>query len=144
MPHKKVLFKLQRDDEGYPPADVEGIWAEETADGELIIDNIPFFAREATLGDIVEVSQAGEEIFYASTRKRSGNSLLRVVFFEGHDPAKLRAELARLGCSTELSHLQSLVAVNVPPEVKIEDVRALLNEGCSKGYWDYEEPILRQ
>jgi hypothetical protein len=144
MAHQKVLFRLGRDDEGYPPADVEGVWAEETGDGGFIIDNIPFFTREATLGDVVEATRSGDELFYASTRERSGNSLLRVVFFGGHDPSGLRSELAKLGCSTEQSHLQSLIAVNVPPAVNIEEVRALLDDGSSKGCWDYEEPILRQ
>jgi hypothetical protein len=116
-----VLFRLERDDEGYPPADVEGVWAEESGDGGFIIDNIPFFARQATLGDVVEVRRSGDEIFYVSTKKRSGNSLIRVVFFDGHDPSTLRSELAKIGCSTEQSHLQSLIAVNVPPTVKVFD-----------------------
>jgi hypothetical protein len=144
VPHQKVLFRLRRDDEGYPPADVEGVWAEETGDGGFIIDNIPFFTREATLGDVVEATRSGDELFYASTRERSGNSLLRVVFFDGHDPSALRSELAKLGCSTEQSHLQSLIAVNVPPAINIDEVRALLDDGSRNGFWDYEEPILRQ
>lgn len=144
MPHQKVLFRLERDDEGYPPVDVEGVWAEETGDGGFIIDNIPFFTRQATLGDVVEVTRMGDDIFYLSTQERSGNSLVRVVFFDGHDPSSLRSDLAKLGCSTEQSHLQSLIAVNVPSTVKIDAVRTLLDEGCSKGFWDYEEPILRQ
>ncbi len=144
MPHEKVLFRLERDAEGYPPIDVEGVWAEEIGDGGFIIDNIPFFTRQATLGDVVEVSHSGDELFYASTREWSGNSLLRIVFFHDHDPSNLRSDLTKLGCSTEQSHLKSLIAVNVPSAVKIDDVRKLLAEGCSKGFWDYEEPILRQ
>jgi hypothetical protein len=144
MSHRKVLFRLERDDEGYPPADVEGLWAEETGDGGFVIDNIPFFAREATLGDVVEARRIGDELFYASTREPSGNSLLRVVLFDGHDPSGLRSDLARLGCSTEQSHLRSLIAVNVPPTIDIGEVRTLLDEGTRNGFWDYEEPILRQ
>jgi hypothetical protein len=144
MPHKKILFRLEQDGEGYPPARVESVWATETDDGGFIIDNIPFFTRQATLGDVVEVRRVGEELFYVSTRERSGNSLLRVVFFDGHDPSSLRSDLAKLGCSTEQSHLQSLIAVNVPPTVQIDEVRTLLDAGCRKGFWDYEEPILHQ
>src|SRR5262245_55766000 len=115
MPHQKIFFSLEQDEAGYPPVGVESVWAIETNDGDFIIDNIPFFTCQATLGDVVEVERIDEELRYVSTRKRSGNSLLRVVFFEGHDPSRLRSDLTKLGCSTELSHLQSLIAVNVPP-----------------------------
>lgn len=144
MPHQKVLFRLERDEEGYPPADIEGVWAEELGDGGFVIDNIPFFASQATLGDVVEVQEIGNELFYSSTRQCSDNSLLRVIFFDGRDPLSLRSELQKLGCSTEQSHLRSLIAVNVPPTVEISNVMAILSEGYSKGYWDYEEAILRQ
>lgn len=144
MPQRKILFRLEQDSEGYPPAGIESVWATETDGGDFLIDNIPFFTRQATHGDVVEVTRIGEDIFYFSTRKRSENSLLRVVFFNGHDPSSLRSELAKLGCSTEQSHLKSLIAVNVPATAKIDEVRKLLDEGCVKGYWDYEEPILRQ
>jgi hypothetical protein len=144
MLHKKIFFKLAQDSEGYPPAGTESVWATETTNGGFIIDNIPFFTRQATYGDVVEVRRMGEELYYVTTRERSGNSLLRVVFFDGHDPSGLRSDLAKLGCSTEQSHLRSLIAVNVPPTVPIDEVRRLLNEGCSKGIWDYEEAILRQ
>jgi Domain of unknown function (DUF4265) len=144
MSQAKMLFRLDRDDEGYPPVDIERLWCEEIGAGEFTLDNIPFFTRQATLGDVVEGQRLGDEIFYLSTLERSQNSLLRVVFFDGRDPSALRAELAKLGCSSEQSHLQSLIAVNVPPSVNIADVRNLLNEGCEKGFWDYEEPILRQ
>ena len=121
MSHHKVVFRIEKGEDGYPPFDLEGVWAEETTDGGFVIDNIPFFARQATLGDVVEVRHTEGATFYLSTRQRSGNSLLRVVFFEGHDPSNLRFDLAKLGCSTEQSHLQSLIAVNVPSTVKIDN-----------------------
>jgi hypothetical protein len=100
--HTKVLFRLEQDEDGYSPFGVEGVWAEQTKDGKFVLDNIPSFARQATLGDIVEVAYEDGEPFYASTLARSGNSLVRVVFFEGHDPTELRSKLKELGCSTEL------------------------------------------
>jgi hypothetical protein len=143
MIHKKILFRLERE-EDYPPFEVEGVWAEEQEDSGYELDNIPFFATQATLGDVVEVMQVGDELFYASTRERSTNSLLRVVFFDGHDWTQLRSDLSKLGCSSELFGISSLIAINVPSTVEIDEVRALLDEGCRKGFWDYEEAILRQ
>jgi len=63
MSHKTILFELEQDEDGYPPAELEGVWAIEFADGGYKIDNIPFFTRQATLGDIVEARPVGDELF---------------------------------------------------------------------------------
>ena len=144
MPHKKILFRLERDSDGFPPVDVEGLWAEELGDGGFVIDNIPFFTRQVALGDLVETQEIDNETFYRLTRVKSKNSLLRVILFNNHDPSMLRSDLAHLGCSTELGHPASLIAVNIPPTTNIADVRQLLDKGSASGFWDYEEPILRQ
>ena len=109
-----------------------------------LADNIPFFTRQATLGDTIEVLCTDGECFYAATREASTNSLVRVVLFDGHPAALVRSELLRLGCDSELSHLNSLISVNVPATVDIAVIRHFLDAGCTNGLWDYEEPILRQ
>ena len=140
----KVFFDLERIDEDYPPVDVESVWADALADGTFRIDNVPFFATRATLGDIIRtVSQDGQN-FYSTTAIESSNSLIRVILFDGNDPQPLRAALASLGCESELSHLSALIAVNVPANVDIAVVQKLLNAGSLSGEWDYEEPLLRQ
>lgn len=144
MRHVKVLFRLEKDDDGYPPADVEGIWAEEMDSGVFVIDNIPFYSHEVSLGDVIEVETVADEYFYSGTRQKSGNSLVRVIVFDGRDSSDLRCELKKLGCATEQSDLKSLVAVNIPPTVDMNKVRAILDEGCGNGWWDYEEAIIRQ
>jgi hypothetical protein len=39
----KIAFKLEQDEDGYPPAEVETVWAQED-NGYYIIANVPFFA----------------------------------------------------------------------------------------------------
>lgn len=41
----KILFELEQDEDGYPPASTETLWASRAGDGLFKIDNIPFFAR---------------------------------------------------------------------------------------------------
>ena len=47
----KILFQLTQDEDGYPPIQVEGVWALSAPDGAdgYLIDNVPFFTRDATL-----------------------------------------------------------------------------------------------
>ena len=51
---KKLFLNLEVID-GYPPVSMESIWAEETEEGYLKINNIPFYSKEVSLGDIVSV-----------------------------------------------------------------------------------------
>jgi hypothetical protein len=106
--HAKVLFRLPQDEDGYPPMDIEGVWASKNDDGSLTIDHIPFFTKEATLGDRVCAIARKGQLFYHSTIEHSGNSLLRVVFFEQSELPPLRSQLSSRGCTSELSHIDSL------------------------------------
>src|SRR5690349_21666617 len=79
----KVHFRLEQDEDGYPPAGVESVWAQKGAkENEYIIDNVPFFARDATLGDTVTVREEEGRLWFERIVHRSGNSLIRVVFFD--------------------------------------------------------------
>jgi hypothetical protein len=80
----KVHFRLTQDQDGYPPAAVESVWAEAGEDAqEYKIDNVPFFSREATLGDIVKVrSDIDGHLWFDALLRPSGNSLIRIVFFD--------------------------------------------------------------
>src|SRR5262249_956597 len=122
----------------------ESVWAKEEPDGRFVLDNIPFFATQATLGDVVAATLEDGCLRYSATLERSGNSLIRVVCFRGTDPMEVRGLLEEVGCSTELFALYSLVAVNVPPSVNLEDVEAALRRGVEDGRWGYEEPLLMQ
>ncbi|WP_406700127.1 DUF4265 domain-containing protein [Singulisphaera sp. Ch08] len=139
----RVVMELVRDDEGYPPFDSERVWAKEARDGGYLIDNIPFFASQATYGDVIDVEYRDGEAYFLRTREWSKNSLLRVIFFDNQDPSPLRSELSRLGCETELSEINTtLLAINVPPNIDMGSVRGLLEDGSRKGLWDYEEAII--
>jgi len=143
--YKRVFFVLEQDADGYPPAGMESIWArsEEGTDC-LILDNTPFFATHATLGDTVEVAQESDFLRYERTVASGGNSLIRVAYYEGTDPAEVRKHLEEMGCSTELLSEYSLVSVSVPPNVKLAQVQSFLQKGAAEEKWDYEEPLLRQ
>ena len=77
---KKLFLNLEVID-GYPPVSMESIWAEVTEEGYLKINNIPFYSKEISLGDIVSVIQTEENyLLYDKTIIHSNNSTLRIVF----------------------------------------------------------------
>ncbi len=141
---KKIHFAVEQDEDGYPPVGAESVWGREDEDGNFIIQNIPFFIKEATIDDVISATVEDGVLQYRAMVRPSANSLLRIVCYPDTDPAKAWAEMEALGCSVEFAATYSLIAVNVPSSVKLTEVEAALEQGVEGGRWDYEEPLLRQ
>jgi hypothetical protein len=145
MVRKKMTFRLEPDEDGWPPVAAESVWVIARDDGRFVVDNIPWFATEATVEDVVEASMDDDgTLLYKSMVEPSGNSLLRVIYSKGLDPEQLRDGLQGLGCSTELDARHRLIAVDAPPGVKLSVVQEFLARGAREDKWDYEEALLRQ
>lgn len=141
----KVNFQLVQDEDSYPPVTVESVWAQPTTKaGEYLLDNIPFFAQEATVGDLVRVHEEDGHLWFESVVVRSQNSLVRVVFFDRASVERVNERLVALGCSTEYLKAHNLLAVSIPDSVNLRDVQGCLQAEARAGILDYEEPILRQ
>jgi hypothetical protein len=137
----QIFFELAHDSTGYPPAAHERLWALATeVPLEYLLDNVPFFARTATLGDRIRVHPQSNQLWYRETIIASTNSLIRAIARK--DPLPVKAELERLGCACELSAAYHLVAASVPRE-KLPQVKARLIEWVKTGEIDYEEALLR-
>ena len=139
----KILFWIEKDEDGYPPYEIESLWAHEVGENEYQLRNIPFFAQDVSCGDIVEASPLHGALYFERTARPSGHSTVRLVAFAGEDVSALRAALTRLGCSSERSMVPSLIAVDIPPEVDYERVQDFLGQGEQQERWEYEESCLR-
>ena len=85
---KKLLLNLEVID-GYPPVSMESVWAEVTAEGYFKINNIPFYSKEVSFGDIVSGIQTEENyLLYDKTIIHSQNSTLRIIFFNENQKFK--------------------------------------------------------
>lgn len=144
----KIIIPLEQDEDGYPPAGSERLWAAQVGEGLFRIANIPFFARGIALGDIVSAvqeEQADEGVLrFGQVVQPSGHSTLRVVVYDEAQVLAMCTLLKQMGCSTERSHLPRLVAVDVPPEVSLDALRNVLAPGREQERWDYEEACLAQ
>jgi hypothetical protein len=144
-PSVKLNFELYQDAHGYPPVAVESVWATPAEDvGQFVLDNVPFFVREATIGDTVKALERGSQHWFECVVKRSENSLIRVVFFEPTCVSKVTARLIALGCSVEFLRAHNLLAVSIPVGVALREIQECLAAEAATGSIDYEEPILRQ
>lgn len=75
---KKVLFRLEQDANGYPPASVEGLWAK-AVEGGHAVDNIPFHVYGIAPGDLIGTYEEDGQTWFAELRQSSGTSVFRVL-----------------------------------------------------------------
>ncbi len=139
----KLAFRLVRDSDGYPPADREYLWAEPLNNDRYRIDNIPFFVKGISAGDVVHGRQESDGLMFDGLIVSGGHSTIRVVFFDDARKGVVRANLQQLGCESEVSHLSNLIAVDVPPAAKYRGVIEYLQAQSSAGILDYEEASIR-
>lgn len=139
----KISFPLQPDVDGYPPVSAESLWAKEVGSG-YVIDSIPFFTAEATVGDLIRAEKdEGGALWFESVEQPSRHSLVRAVFFDASREQSIVARLRALGCATESMKAFKLLAVDVPSDLSLPEVQEILRDEATAGHLDYEEPLLR-
>jgi hypothetical protein len=119
----------------------ESVWVTKFGDNYKV-DNIPFFAPNIALGDLVEAEEDEDELYFFELIKPSGHSTIQLVFFQKEADASVLQELERMGCSWEGSHLKNYIAVDVPSKMEYEIAKQFLTEQRTKGLLDFKEACL--
>jgi len=140
---QKIIFPLERDEEGYPPADLESLWGRSLANNLFQIDNIPFFVRGVSCEDIVAVQAIGKDLYFKEIVHTSGHSTVRIIVYDENQTQPLRQSLRDYGCSSELSHISTLISVDIPPEIELSKIIDFLAQGEKQEIWGYEEASIR-
>lgn len=144
MRRTKVHFRLVQDEDGYPPVGGESVWARgPVSANQYILDNVPFFARDATLGDTVAVRLEEGQAWFDALVTPSSSSLLRVTFFDPSSFGRVERALTSFGCLTEHLPSHNLLAVSAPGPDATRAALDLLAAELELGTIDYEEAIVR-
>tara|TARA_B100000949_G_scaffold182403_1_gene163689 strand:- start:1535 stop:2047 length:513 start_codon:yes stop_codon:yes gene_type:complete len=133
----KLLFSHDALGEG----SVESAWAQKVEKGYQL-DNILFYAKNYSWKDIVSAEEINGELFATGLVEEKGHSTVRVLLSDASEVPKLREEIKNFGCSSELSNVENLVAIDIPPSVSYDKVRAYLEKGEDDGRWEYQEACI--
>lgn len=120
----------------------EAMWAIDLGDHRYRIENVPFYAYDLNLYDIVEARATRPDLKPSVLRvlERSGHSTLRVFCSEDTSEeeclARLRS-LADLGVSFERFGARYF-ALDLEPETSVDAVRARLDDWEREGAIEYE------
>jgi hypothetical protein len=87
----KLLFELEQDEDGYPPASAETLWALKVGESLFKIDNIPFFALGVAVNDIVSAVPEESVFRFKEVVHPSGHSTIRVIVYDPSDVPAVRA-----------------------------------------------------
>ena len=137
--HVKLFFKYPVGDSS--KSETESLWALPSGKG-FKLDNIPFYAKGVSFGDVVSAKEVDSCLRMLELLEPSGHSTVRLWFSSEQEVQPTREALKSMGCSSEISDQSKLVAVDIPPAISYEEIRAYLDEGESNGKWDYEEACL--
>lgn len=128
----------------WPPVDFEELTAKPLGDHRYELVSPPAFAKRLAVGDVVRVVHYGtpEQPWVDSVIDSSGHSTVRVIFFQkaGREPEDhLRRELDRMGVQIHETSFRGMIALDIPGEVNYDSVSAILKEGESRKFWEFDE-----
>lgn len=137
----KVRFVVE-DDESDPY--VETLWAKPIGQDLYQLDNSPFYAYGVSWQDVVEAKlETVEDAIpsFTSIVRKSGNKTVRICFENRADESSeakgILDSLVKMGCSYEGAN-PSYIAVNIPPDVDLADVRNYLTQAAVQ--WEHADP----
>lgn len=119
----------------------ESMWAY-IDNGRYKIDNIPFYVKNFSWGDIVTVQEIEGELYIHQLVEESGHSTVSVLLPTAMMVDKVRAWFKRMGCDTELSNMKNLIAVDIPASIDYTPIKHKLEEGQQLEQWEYQEACI--
>jgi len=141
----RIRVRLARDEQGWPPAESEGLWANDLGDGRYRLANTPWFAFSLSADDVVSARSDGNDVLWFAERlERGGRMTVRVIPrndgpLEG-DPGRVLEVFSPLGVTGEvMGGPMRLVALDIGPDADVGKVKRVCVGGESNGWWDYEE-----
>jgi hypothetical protein len=140
--YKKVIVPTNPSD--WHGMEAERLWACEVAPGEYRVENVPMYAYGISWGDTISATDlASGDAQFSSVTREGGHSTYRVLLRKGktvEDFAARWVALEKLGCSYESSkEPEDTFAIDVPPDVDVDAVFALLDQGEVEGTWYMDE-----
>lgn len=136
-----IWFHRERDEDGYPPKEWEGLKSEPTANAYRI-KSIPFFARGVAYDDLLTATKAddGDYLVFKDVVSHSGYSAIRLWLGEDESVEEVTKSLTDRRCLIESAPNfgHRLIAVAIPP-AEFQETYLYIARGKDDGRWDTED-----
>jgi Domain of unknown function (DUF4265) len=133
----EIWFPVEKDAAGHPNEDWEQLYAWPIESGYQL-NNIPFFARDLALDDVVAARKGDRGLLFDHVVSRSGHSTFRIWLSSANQPSAqgIMRELRELGGEAEIT-LDRLIAIDAPPDCE-PAIWDYLKAGQARGDWDLQ------
>ncbi|MDX1870587.1 DUF4265 domain-containing protein [Mycolicibacterium sp. 120266] len=120
-----LQFELAIDDDGWPPADWEAVWAQpDEAFFTYRVVSIPAFVFDIAVGDLVQGKLGPDDDLQFDHKISSGGHSTIRVYMHHELPdstiAEVRAGVTASGCTYQLTSWDAILAVDIPTEKAYE------------------------
>ncbi|MFV0458561.1 MAG: DUF4265 domain-containing protein [Actinomycetales bacterium] len=135
-----VYVSLERDEDGYPPFDVEELDAIDLGGGEFRITSAPAFVYGLAPGDIVQGKKIAQDmrVWVVEVLRSSDNWLACIMPRDRYDIVDILEQFRLLGCDARVTQY-GLVTVVIPARVAVTPIMKRLQDGqdaTCKWYFD--------
>lgn len=135
----KIVMDLDSSDwHGYT---TETVWAERLSNDLFRIRNVPFYAKELSVEDVVSTEYRDGNYHLKFITQRGGHSTYRIFLEESIINEVFKQywnPLEKIGCTYEKGKGR-LIAVDVPPQANIYETYKFLENGEQNNIWEFEE-----
>src|SRR6476619_3275098 len=111
----QVHVPVEQDESGYPPVKEESIWCVPQKGGTYLVDNIPFYARDISLGDEIRTGNRNGQPWFEEVVRPSKNTTVRVFARQKSRAPLIVPQMQSFGGHTEKMEGSGLIAVSFPP-----------------------------
>ena len=121
----------------------ENVWVEFQND-VYILENIPCYAYFYSYKDTVSIDISSGKKIITGIVKSSGNSTIRILFFDMSYISIVRQKLDNSDYISETSLIDCMLAVNIPKQSSYSSFLNIIKKYCDDGIIDYEEGALTE
>lgn len=138
----KIVFELERDEDGWPPLSAESLWAYDLGDGTFRIDNVPWYVRDLAVDDIVAAANQDGRLVFTEFARKSEHLTIRIYCLTDADITAEAASVVEVfrsfGLYTERTGGR-LLALDIPPGSDLPGIMQILVAGQVAERWEWEE-----
>jgi hypothetical protein len=139
---KEKVVLTYKDLEGHLSEEI--IWVVKIDDNSYKVDNIPFYAPNLAMGDIISVENDQGVLYFDDLIETSGHSTIQIIFFDSKQSEKVINKLEQLGCQWEDMKGQPYFAVDVPSDIDYNRIKIFLDIQFKNQVLDYKEACLSE
>jgi hypothetical protein len=121
----------------------ENVWVKKKGN-HFVIDNIPFFAPNIALNDVISVEKDNDILYLEEIVEFSGHSTIQIIIINEKTIDSLLKQLESFGCKWEGMNNQRLIAVDIEPETIYLPIKEYLENELLNMNLDYKESCLSE